>query len=60
MSSVAGPGTGVAVAGKTTGPDRAGDGYVYLTKHVAKGDATESHKPDAVDYYVAMGTPPGT
>jgi len=37
----------------------AGDGYVYLTKHVAKGDATESRKPDAVDYYVAKGTPPG-
>ncbi|MHC3370841.1 MobF family relaxase (plasmid) [Rhodococcus aetherivorans] len=37
----------------------AGDGYVYLTKHVAKGDATESRKHDAVDYYVAKGTPPG-
>ncbi|KXF84377.1 conjugal transfer protein TraA [Rhodococcus ruber Chol-4] len=37
----------------------AGDGYVYLTKHVAKGDATESRKADAVDYYVAKGTPPG-
>ncbi|APE11341.1 hypothetical protein BO226_20835 [Rhodococcus sp. 2G] len=37
----------------------AGDGYVYLTKHVAKGDATESRKPDAVDYYLAKGTPPG-
>ncbi|WKX01754.1 MobF family relaxase (plasmid) [Rhodococcus aetherivorans] len=37
----------------------AGDGYVYLTKHVAAGDATESRKADAVDYYVAKGTPPG-
>ncbi|WP_232333542.1 relaxase domain-containing protein [Rhodococcus sp. p52] len=37
----------------------AGDGYVYLTKHVAKGDATESRKSGAVDYYVAKGTPPG-
>ncbi|NCL75747.1 MobF family relaxase [Rhodococcus sp. YH1] len=37
----------------------AGDGYVYLTKHVAKGDATESRKSDAVDYYVTKGTPPG-
>ncbi len=37
----------------------AGDGYTYLTKHVATGDATESRKADAVDYYVAKGTPPG-
>ncbi|MBM4490567.1 relaxase domain-containing protein [Rhodococcus hoagii] len=37
----------------------AGDGYVYLTKHVAAGDATESRKADAVDYYVTKGTPPG-
>lgn len=37
----------------------AGDGYVYLTKHVAAGDATESCKADAVDYYVTKGTPPG-
>ncbi|MGV9961243.1 MobF family relaxase [Rhodococcus aetherivorans] len=37
----------------------AGDGYVYLTKHVAKGDATETRKADAVDYYVTKGTPPG-
>nr|WP_235157016.1 relaxase domain-containing protein [Rhodococcus ruber] len=32
---------------------------MYLTKHVAAGDATESCKADAVDYYVAKGTPPG-
>ncbi|NGP05757.1 relaxase domain-containing protein [Rhodococcus sp. 14C212] len=38
---------------------QAGDGYVYLTKHVAAGDATETRKADAVDYYVAKGTPPG-
>ncbi|NMM92391.1 conjugal transfer protein TraA [Rhodococcus sp. SRB_17] len=38
----------------------AGDGYVYLTKHVAKGDATESLKKDAIDYYNAKGTPPGS
>ena len=37
----------------------AGDGYVYLTKHVAKADATESKRADAVDYYVTKGTPPG-
>ncbi|WP_137726569.1 MobF family relaxase [Prescottella subtropica] len=37
----------------------AGDGYVYLTKHVAAGDATETTKKDAVDYYLAKGTPPG-
>ncbi|NRI68796.1 conjugal transfer protein TraA [Rhodococcus sp. MS16] len=38
---------------------QAGDGYVYLTKHVAKGDATESLKADATSYYVKKGTPPG-
>ncbi|REK78038.1 conjugal transfer protein TraA [Rhodococcus erythropolis] len=38
---------------------QAGDGYVYLTKHVANGDATESRKKDAVDYYNAKGTPAG-
>lgn len=37
----------------------AGDGYTYLTKHVATGDATESKKKDAIDYYNAKGTPPG-
>ncbi|MFD4427285.1 MobF family relaxase, partial [Rhodococcus sp. NPDC058481] len=37
----------------------AGDGYVYLTKHTANGDATESKKSDAVDYYTTKGTPPG-
>lgn len=37
----------------------AGDGYTYLTKHVAKGDATEDKVNDAVDYYLAKGTPPG-
>ncbi|MDJ0434674.1 MULTISPECIES: MobF family relaxase [Rhodococcus erythropolis group] len=37
----------------------AGDGYTYLTKHVAAGDATESKKKDVVDYYNAKGTPPG-
>lgn len=37
----------------------AGDGYTYLTKHIATGDATESRKADAADYYVAKGTPPG-
>ncbi|WP_171018759.1 MobF family relaxase [Rhodococcus sp. Q] len=37
----------------------AGDGYVYLTKHVAHGDATEEKVKDAVDYYVTKGTPPG-
>ncbi|MGW4480960.1 MobF family relaxase [Rhodococcus triatomae] len=37
----------------------AGDGYTYLTKHVATGDATESKVKDAVDYHVAKGTPPG-
>ncbi|MFZ2174946.1 MAG: MobF family relaxase, partial [Rhodococcus sp. (in: high G+C Gram-positive bacteria)] len=37
----------------------AGDGYTYLTKHVAAGDATETKKGDVIDYYNAKGTPPG-
>ncbi|MGW4336613.1 MobF family relaxase [Rhodococcus koreensis] len=37
----------------------AGDGYTYLTNHVAAGDATESKKGDVIDYYNAKGTPPG-
>ncbi len=37
----------------------AGDGYTYLTRHVANGDATpESHR-DATAYYTAQGNPPG-
>ncbi|MFD6401131.1 MobF family relaxase [Nocardia sp. NPDC060249] len=37
----------------------AGDGYVYLTRHVAVGDTTEQSKSKIVDYYNAKGTPPG-
>lgn len=37
----------------------AGDGYTYLTKHVAAGDATETKKNGIVDYYNAKGTPAG-
>lgn len=37
----------------------AGDGYTYLTKHVAVADATETTKSKINDYYNAKGTPPG-
>lgn len=37
----------------------AADGYTYLTKHIATGDATESANSAIVDYYHAKGTPPG-
>ena len=37
----------------------AGDGYTYLTKHVAAADATETTKSKINDYYNAKGTPPG-
>jgi conjugative relaxase-like TrwC/TraI family protein len=37
----------------------AGDGYTYLTRHVANGDATPDGKRDATAYYSAQGNPPG-
>jgi TrwC relaxase len=37
----------------------AGDGYLYLTRHVANGDATPEGKRDAAAYYTAQGNPPG-
>src|SRR3954449_7691846 len=37
----------------------AGDGYTYLTRHVANGDATPGGKHDAAAYYTAQGNPPG-
>jgi conjugative relaxase-like TrwC/TraI family protein len=37
----------------------AGDGYTYLTRHVANGDATPEGKHDATAYYTAQGNPPG-
>jgi conjugative relaxase-like TrwC/TraI family protein len=37
----------------------AGDGYTYLTRHVANGDATPDGKRDATAYYTAQGNPPG-
>ena len=37
----------------------AGDGYTYLTRHVAHGDAPGQGKRDATDYYTAQGNPPG-
>jgi conjugative relaxase-like TrwC/TraI family protein len=37
----------------------AGDGYLYLTRHVANGDATLEGKHDAAAYYTAQGNPPG-
>jgi conjugative relaxase-like TrwC/TraI family protein len=37
----------------------AGDGYTYLTRHVANGDSTPDGKRDATAYYTAQGNPPG-
>jgi TrwC relaxase len=45
----------------------AGDGYLYLMRHVAKADAEAtrapdvevSRAPDATSYYTAEGNPPG-
>jgi conjugative relaxase-like TrwC/TraI family protein len=41
----------------------AGDGYLYLMRHVAKADTeptpTTSPAPDATSYYTAEGNPPG-
>jgi hypothetical protein len=37
----------------------AGDGYTYLTRHVANGDATPDGKKDATAYYTAQGNAPG-
>jgi conjugative relaxase-like TrwC/TraI family protein len=37
----------------------AGDGYTYLTRQVAAGDANRSPGQDAAGYYTATGNPPG-
>ena len=37
----------------------AGDGYLYLTRHTANGDAEPSGKRDATAYYAAQVMPPG-
>jgi conjugative relaxase-like TrwC/TraI family protein len=37
----------------------AGDGYTYLTRHTAHGDAGVSGEHDAAAYYAAQGNPPG-
>jgi conjugative relaxase-like TrwC/TraI family protein len=37
----------------------AGDGYTYLTRHVAHGDAETAGARDAAAYYTAQGNPPG-
>jgi conjugative relaxase-like TrwC/TraI family protein len=37
----------------------AGDGYTYLTRHVAAGDAGLGHADSLVAYYEATGNPPG-
>ena len=37
----------------------AGDGYTYLTRHTANGDANPGTGPDAASYYAAGGNPPG-
>jgi conjugative relaxase-like TrwC/TraI family protein len=37
----------------------AGDGYTYLTRHVAGADVARGRGQDAADYYTAEGNPPG-
>lgn len=37
----------------------AGDGYTYLTRHIAGGDVQRERGQDAADYYTAEGNPPG-
>jgi conjugative relaxase-like TrwC/TraI family protein len=37
----------------------AGDGYLYLTRHTAHGDADPDEQRDAAAYYTAEGNPPG-
>jgi len=37
----------------------AGDGYTYLTRHTAHGDAEAVGEHDATAYYTAQGNPPG-
>ncbi|HEV2347019.1 MAG TPA: MobF family relaxase [Actinocrinis sp.] len=37
----------------------AGDGYTYLTRHIAGGDVQRERGQDATDYYTAEGNPPG-
>lgn len=37
----------------------AGDGYTYLTRHIAGGDVDRVRRQDAAEYYTAEGNPPG-
>ncbi|MBY6412878.1 relaxase domain-containing protein [Rhodococcus sp. BP-252] len=43
----------------TVHPLHAGDGYTYLTREVAAGDAKVERGQNLTDYYTAEGTPPG-
>lgn len=37
----------------------AGDGYTYLTRHIAGGDVQRARGQEAADYYTAKGNPAG-
>jgi conjugative relaxase-like TrwC/TraI family protein len=37
----------------------AGDGYTYLTRHIAGGDVDRDRTQDAAGYFTAEGNPPG-
>ena len=37
-----------------------GDGYTYLTRHIAAGDTDQAPGAQAADYYTAPGNPPGS
>jgi conjugative relaxase-like TrwC/TraI family protein len=64
---VGGPFGGAVVAVMTLHKLTAGDGYLYLMRHVAKADADPTHvsdvqttpTTDAAGYYTAEGNPPG-
>ena len=60
------PGAALSAAGRagtsmvmTIAKITAGDGYTYLTRHTAHGDAEATGEHDATAYYTAQGNPPG-
>jgi len=50
---------GVSVVVMTIHKLTAGDGYAYLTQHIARGDVDKTRAQDPAEYYVAEGNPPG-
>ena len=50
---------GAATVVKSIAKITAGDGYSYLIRHTAHGDAGTAGARDAAAYYTAQGNPPG-